>query len=113
MDQTAFTAVQDDPASFAMDWPVIDPTAESGFSGSIFVLDGAGVRVGDAAVGGPGQAAADEALRRLGFTRTGEWQPDGFGRPAARVERRVASRRNWLPVQPIASLAEESSLHIG
>jgi hypothetical protein len=113
MVQTAFTAVQDDPASFAMDWPVIDQAGESGFRGSLFVLDEAGVRVGDAAMSGPGNLAADDALRRLGFTRAGEWGPDGFGRPAARVERRVTSDRNRIPVQPIASAAEESSLHIG
>ena len=110
MSETTFTAVRDDPAAFCMDWPVFDPdSAQAGFEGRVFVLDQAGVRVADAPVGNPGDPAADRALRALGWTRTGEWRPDDFGRPTARV----VCDRGWLPLQPIASLAEEASLHLG
>lgn len=109
-----FTAVQDDPASFAMDWPVFDqPASDTGFGGTVFVLDRAGVRVADASMREPGSPAADEALRKLGWTRTGEWRPDDFGRPTARVQGRVAGDQGYLPTRPILSLAEEASLHLG
>lgn len=114
MSDTTFTAVRDDPSAFCMDWPVFDPeSTRTGFQGRVFVLDPAGVRVADKPFDDPGDPAADRALRALGWTRTDEWHPDGFGRPTARVERRVAGDRGWLPVQPIASLAEEASLHLG
>ena len=114
MTEARFTAVQDDPASFCMDWPVFDHRAVgSRFTGAVFVLDAAGVRVADAPMGNPGDACADHVLRGIGWTRTGEWRPDGFGRPTARVQRRVAGDQGWLPVQPLASLAEEACLHLG
>lgn len=109
-----FTAVQDNPASFAMDWPVFDPPSSgSGFGGSVFVLDGTGDRVADASMGAPGDRAADDALRAAGWTRTAEWRPDDFGRPAARVRRRVVGDQGFLPSRPLGSLAEEASLHLG
>jgi hypothetical protein len=109
-----FTAVQDDPASFAMDWPVFDqPPSGTGFAGRVFVLDRAGARVVDVSMTVPGDPAADDALRTAGWTRTGEWRPDDFGRPAARVEPRVAGDQGFLPTRPLSSLAEEASLHLG
>ena len=111
---SGFTAVQDDPASFTMDWPTFDPpSADSGFGGRVFVLDRAGARVADGSMAAPGDRAADDALRAVGWTRTGEWRRDDFGRPAARVERRVAGDQGFLPTRPIISLAEETSLHLG
>lgn len=108
-----FRAVQDDPASFAMDWPVFDqPASDTGFGGKVFVLDRSGTRVADASMTGPGDRAADDALRAAGWTRTGEWRPDDFGRPNARVERRVAGDQGFLPTRPLVSLAEEASLHL-
>jgi hypothetical protein len=108
-----FTAVQDDPASFAMDWPVFDqPFSDTGFGGRVFVLDRAGARVADRAMAAPGDRAADDALRAAGWTRTGEWRPDDFGRAVARVERRVVGDQGFLPTRPLVSLAEEASLHL-
>jgi len=111
---SCFTAVQDDPASFAMDWPVFDqPSSDSSFSGRVFVLDRRGGRVADGSMIAPGDRAADDALRAAGWTRSGEWRPDDFGRPTARVERRVAGDQGFLPTRPLGSLAEEASLHLG
>lgn len=111
---SGFTAVQDDPASFAMDWPVFDQAStDTGFAGTVFVLDRAGSRVADASMTAPGDRAADDALRAVGWTRAGEWRPDHFGRPTARVERRVVGDQGFLPTRPIVSLAEEASLHLG
>ena len=108
------TAVQDDPAAFCMDWPVFDPgSGENRFKGRVFVLDAAGIRIVDEALDGPGEPAADRALRSIGWTRISEWQPDVFGRPAARVQAPVAGDQRSLPIQPIASLAEEAALHLG
>lgn len=110
---SGFTGVQDDPASFAMDWPVFgQPSADTRFGGRVFVLDRAGVRVADGSMTAPGDRAADDALRAAGWTRTGEWRRDDFGRPVARVERRVAGDQGFLPTRPLASLAEEASLHL-
>lgn len=118
MSDGAFTAVQDDPASFVMDWPVFDQqVGDTSFRGTVFVLDSAGVRVGDATMRGPDDGAADEALRRLGWARTGGWRADEFGRPSARVERRELANHGPRPVRPSRSMAvsmsEEASLHIG
>lgn len=108
-----FTAVQDDPASFAMDWPVFDqPSSDTLFRGRVFVLDRTGARVADRAMTVSGDRAADDALRAAGWSRTGEWRPDDFGRPVARVERRVVGDQGFLPTRPLASLAEEASLHL-
>ena len=112
-----FTAVQDDPASFAMDLPVFGQSAArpdhgTGFGGRVFVLDRNGARVADGSMTAPGDRAADDALRAVGWTRTGEWRPDEFGRPVARVERRVVGDQGFLPTRPLGSLAEESSLHL-
>lgn len=111
---SGWTAVQDDPASFAMDWPVFgQQSSETGFGGKVFVLDRTGARVADASMTAPGDRAADDALRGVGWTRTGEWRPDDFGRPTARVQHREAGDQGYLPTQPIASMAEEASLHLG
>jgi hypothetical protein len=112
---SGWTAVQGDPASFTMDWPVFGPPApaDTGFAGRVFVLDRAGARVADGPMSGPGEQAADEALRGLGWTRTAHWCPDDFGRSTARVEHRVAGDQGFLPTRPIASLAEEAALHLG
>ena len=44
---SGWTAVQGDPASFTMDWPVFGPPApaDTGFAGRVFVLDRAGITV--------------------------------------------------------------------
>ncbi len=114
MVESRFIAVQDDPASFCMDWPVIDhrPT-EKRFEGAVFVLDATGLRVGDAPMRTPGDTSADHALRDLGWARTDDWRPDGFGRPTAGVERRVVGTRPRLPVQAGDSSAEDASLYLG
>ncbi len=96
MDQESnvFIAVQEDATSFCMDWPVVQGDGGqrdgSRSKGEIFVLDRGGVRVSDTPLTASSDAAADAALRRIGWVRCGAWQRDGFGRKSARV---MAARR--------------------
>ena len=119
-----FTAVQEDPSSFLMDWPVIESANETRTGGSIFILDRLGravsstrldVRIAprdqaDAPASGPDDAA-DGALQALGWSRRGPWVPDGFGRHTARVVATAAQEPIPTQVRSSLSLAEEAAFH--
>ena len=85
--RSAFTAVQEDATSFCMDWPVFEPAGQRAgrSAGTVFVLDGAGVRISDCPLTATNNRAADEALNLIGWTRSGAWHSDAFGRRAATV----------------------------
>jgi hypothetical protein len=114
-----FTAVQEDPNSFAMDWPVIESGESDGAVGSVFILDRMGRTVSytrlDALISTDRTArsddAADGALEQLGWARRGPWVPDGFGRHTARVV--VIAAHEPIPEQSRSSLslAEEAAFH--
>lgn len=117
-DVAVFTAVQEDATSFCMDWPVFEPDgARAGqHAGQVFVLDGAGARMGDSPLTAVNNRSADEALNRIGWTRCGAWHLDGFGRRSASVIPVGAQTRGRrpLPTTPIriGSLADEACLHL-
>jgi hypothetical protein len=116
-----FTAVQEDPSSFAMDWPVIGSPEGSDEGGSVFILDRMGRTVSfarlDVVIPPPDAAsrrpddAADGALEFIGWARRGPWVPDGFGRHTARVV--AIAPHEPIPTQTRSSLslAEEAALH--
>ena len=118
--EPAFTAVQENPTSFCMDWPVFeaDGTRDNHFQGTVFVLDCQGALVGDAPLPAPRNRSADEALNRIGWVRSGAWHRDGFGRQVAKVESvRVSSFPRQAGVMDhrgsLGTLAEEAALHLG
>src|SRR5664279_4736591 len=71
--ERAYTAVQETPTSFCMDWPVFESegTRDNHFQGTVFVLDCRGAAVGDAPLPAPRNRSADEALNRIGWVRSG------------------------------------------
>ncbi len=117
-----FTAVQEDPSSFLMDWPVIGPSnAETRSGGSVFILDRMGRTVSSTrldvvipapdAQGGRSDDAADGALQTLGWSRRGPWVSDGFGRHTARVVATAAHEPIPAQARSSLSLAEEAAFH--
>ena len=108
-----FRAVQESATSFCMDWPVFESweSREIRFDGTVFVLDSEGVKVSHSSWDSPSDESADDALARIGWTRSGPWESDGFGRPTARVLAVAAREPIPLPPQPTAPLAEEAALH--
>lgn len=116
----AFTAIQEDATSFCMDWPVFQTngSAERQFRGAVFVLDCGGSRVSDTPMRAPNDEAADEALRRIGWTRCGSWQRDGFGRHSASVMAVPAAAPprgdSWDAVRAdrLGSLVDDTVLHL-
>ncbi len=111
---TPFRAVQEDATSFCMDWPVFESkdSRESPFNGTVFVLDATGQKVSHSTWDAPSDQAADDALCHIGWTRTGPWEADGFGRHTAKVVATAAREPIPLPVQRSAPLAEEAALHL-
>ncbi len=116
-----YTAVQEDATSFCMDWPVVqgDPGQRDGTptQGEIFVLDRGGVRVSDTPLRVSSDAAADEALHRIGWVRCGAWQRDGFGRKSARVmavgsASSAEENRRHIRSGRLDSLVDETVLHL-
>jgi len=81
-----FRAVQESATSFYMDWPVFESweSREIRFDGTVFVLDSEGVKVSHSSWDSPSDESADDALARIGWTRSGPWESDGFGRHTAR-----------------------------
>jgi len=108
-----FRAVQESATSFCMDWPVFESreSREIRFDGTVFVLDSEGVKVSHSSWDSPSDESADDALARIGWTRSGPWESDGFGRHTARVLAVAAREPIPLPPQPTAPLAEEAALH--
>ena len=108
-----FRAVQESATSFCMDWPVFEDweSREIRFDGTVFVLDSDGVKVSHSSWDSPSDESADDALARIGWTRSGPWESDGFGRHTARVTAFAAREPIPLPTQPTAPLAEEAALH--
>ena len=117
-----FRAVQESATSFCMDWPVFESreSREIRFDGTVFVLDSEGVKVSHSSWDSPSDESADDALARIGWTRSGPWESDGFGRrtapgtgrgrtgadPAAPAAHRPAGRggRAALRVIPVSGL---------
>lgn len=110
---TPFRAVQENATSFCMDWPVFESkeSHETHFDGTVFVLDATGNRVSHYSWDAPSDQAADDALCHIGWTRTGPWETDGFGRHSAMVVATAAREPIPLPAQRAAPLAEEAALH--
>jgi hypothetical protein len=114
-----FTAVQEDPNSFAMDWPVIESAESGGAAGSVFILDRMGRTVSYSRLDvliSPDRAtrsddAADGALEELGWARRGPWVPDGFGRHTAAVVAIAAHEPIPAQSRSSLSLAEEAAFH--
>ncbi len=108
-----FRAVQENATSFCMDWPVFESeeSGETQFNGTVFVLDATGNKVSHHDWSAPSDKAADDALCHIGWTRTGPWETDGFGRHSAKVVAIAAREPIPLPAQPTALLAEEAALH--
>ena len=75
------------------------------------MLDSEGVKVSHSSWDSPSDESADDALARIGWTRSGPWESDGFGRHTARVLAVAAREPIPLPPQPTAPLAEEAALH--
>ena len=111
---TPFRAVQENATSFCMDWPVFESKefGETQFNGTVFVLDATGNKVSHFDWSAPSDQAADEALGHIGWTRTGPWETDGFGRHSARVVAVAAREPIPLPAQRTVPLAEEAALHL-
>ena len=88
-----FRAVQESATSFCMDWPVFEAweSREIRFDGTVFVLDSEGVKVSHSSWDSPSDESADDALVRIGWTRSGPWESDGFGRHTARVAATAAT----------------------
>ena len=70
------------------------------------MLDSEGVKVSHSSWDSPSDESADDALARIGWTRSGPWESDGFGRHTARVLAVAAREPIPLPPQPTAPLAE-------
>ena len=111
---TPFRAIQENATSFCMDWPVFESMefGETHFNGTVFVLDATGNKVSHFDWSAPSDQAADEALGHIGWTRTGPWETDGFGRHSARVVAVAAREPIPLPAQRTVPLAEEAALHL-
>ena len=111
---TPFRAVQENATAFCMDWPVFEfmEFGETHFNGTVFVLDATGNKVSHNDWSAPSDQAADEALGHIGWTRTGPWESDGFGRHSARVVAVAAREPIPLPAQRTVPLAEEAALHL-
>jgi len=110
---TPFRAIQENATSFCMDWPVFESagSGETHFNGTVFVLDATGNKVSHHDWSAPSDQAADDALLRIGWRRSGPWETDGFGRHSARVVAIAAREPIPLPAQRTAPLAEEAALH--
>jgi hypothetical protein len=110
---TPFRAVQENATSFCMDWPVFEfeESGETHFNGTVFVLDATGNKVSHHDWSAPSDQAADDALCHIGWTRTGPWETDAFGRHSARVVAIAAREPIPLPSQRTVPLAEEAALH--
>ena len=76
------------------------------------MLDATGNKVSHFDWSAPSDQAADEALGHIGWTRTGPWETDGFGRHSARVVAVAAREPIPLPAQRTVPLAEEAALHL-
>ena len=111
---TPFRAVQENATAFCMDWPVFESMefGETHFNGTVFVLDATGNKVSHFDWSAPSDQAADEALGHIGWTRTGPWESDGFGRHSARVVAVAGREPIPLPAQRTVPLAEEAALHL-
>jgi len=76
------------------------------------VLDATGKKVSHYDWSAPSDQAADDALCHIGWTRTGPWESDGFGRHSAKVVAIAAREPIPLPAQRTSPLAEEAALHL-
>lgn len=96
-----------------MDWPVQQSVRSPGFrfDGTVFVLDQRGSRVSSAPWTRPNDEAADDALQRIGWTRTGPWIPDEFGRRTAEVMATAPREQIPLPRQKSPTHADEPALY--
>jgi len=89
-DTDTYRAVQEDTTAVTgVDWQVFHAWTEDDpdFSGVITIRDHNGVDVGTSTWRTPTDPAADQSLTRIGWHRTGPWEPDRHGRRDAPVAR--------------------------
>ncbi len=88
-DADCYRAAQDDKAVTAVDWQAFHAWIDDApdFNGLITIRDHHGGDMATSTWLTPTDKAADHSLTRIGWRRTGPWEPDRLGRRDAPVAR--------------------------